>query len=802
MMAWFLKLIGMNEEIVAHLNEVSVTFQRPAVLWVGLALLGPIAFFIYQRQLHNLGTTRLGLRLALSATRIAILLLLVLVSADPYLKIDHESEKKPIVAMLFDHSQSMALPLGEFESEADLVKNAEAAGYQVSDGKLDPETRKALHKISRLSHTQTVVQHSSKSLLEPLAKKYDVQYFSFSKELTPLGIDPAHPKLADADKDKAGTVSHLGDAIGRVLDDAGGRQIAGIVLFSDGENTGGRSLSEAAQAASGLGAPIFTVPTGSSKRLKDIAIVDVFTSGLVSVGDTVRVAVTLESQGFDKRPVKVELREGANLLDSKDLLLRSTEQQMLELTFQAKEPGAHYLTVTVPPQPEEPEYLRSNNSDIAFVRVSEEKLRVLYVDGLPRWDYRFLKNAMRRDHGLGGLTSKEPDILLEAELRRQPAGRKAPLPRTVKELAEYHTIILGDVSPSLLDTTFLDGLVEAVRDKGVGLIAAAGPLHMPHAYDKRLLELLPVRLHARAAGLEAPVTKLFRLELMPEGSIQEAMRFYDDPGRNQNAWSHLPPYFWCIAAERPAPGASVLVTNPSIQNNYGKLPLIASQYAGKGKVLLVGTDSTWLWRQNVGDRFFYKFWGQSIRAVARRDDKGAKKSWVEVHPVRAQPGEKAEIELMAVSADGSPRTEPTLPVRVVGTGSLNTNDIVELRADPSTKGRYTARHVFERTGEYRVAYDPGNGVAAVEARVRVMVAPEELRHPNVNRPALQALAANSGGKMVELPDLGVIPENLKGETKLTAFHREATLWDNWLTLAALVFIFSLDVGLRRLTGLS
>ena len=71
--------------------------------------------------------------------------------------------------------------------------------------------------------------------------------------------------------------------------------------------------------------------------------------------------------------------------------------------------------------------------------------------------------------------------------------------------------------------------------------------------------------------------------------------------------------------------------------------------------MFVGTDSTWLWRQNVGDRFFYKFWGQSIRFVARRDEATQKKSWIEVRPVRAQPGEQAQIELMAFAADGSPR---------------------------------------------------------------------------------------------------------------------------------------------------
>ncbi len=404
------------------------------------------------------------------------------------------------------------------------------------------------------------------------------------------------------------------------------------------------------EAAVAARTPVFTVPVGAAARLADVAVVDVVASSLVSVGDTAQIAVTIESQGFDNRTVKVELRDGATLLDSKDLVLRGSEQQQVELAFHATEPGVRYLTVQVPPLPEEPEHLRANNTDTAVVRVSDEKIKVLYVEGPARWDYRFLRNAMKRDHGLGGVQSAGPDIVLEAEWRaagRPPEQRRCPLPRTLDQLAKYHTVILGDASPRLLDPAFINLLDQAVRERGVGLIVEAGPLAMPHAYNNSpsppaagergrgegvLPKLLPVRLRGKVSGLEAPAFKPFRLELSPEGALHEALRFFDDPGKNQNAWTHLPPYYWCAPVERPAPAASVLVWNPSLQGDYGKLPLVASHYAGQGKVMFIGTDSTWLWRQNVGDRFFYRFWGQAIRFVARHGEAGSKKSWLEVRP--------------------------------------------------------------------------------------------------------------------------------------------------------------------------
>lgn len=803
-MTWLWKQIGIKDDFFVHLDEATLAFHQVRVLWIGLALLIPAGYFIYRRQQQNLRTVPSLPRLVLTVTRVLILALLILVLAGPYLKLDLQNEKKPIVAVLFDHSQSMQLEAGPFDSDSEVMRIADAAGYRTTDGRLEADTRKALNKVSRAKLVHSVTQNTLKTFLEPLAKKYELQCYSVAEDVKPIAVEPGKIDFPEPPhpRDKWGTATHLGDAVHHVLSEAAGRPVAGIIAFTDGQNTGGRSFAEVARAAAGAGTPVFGVPVGTSTRLKDVAIVDVFTTGLVPVGDTARVAVTVESQGFDKRPVKVELREGDKVLDSKELVLRSTEQQQVELTFQAKEPGAHHLTVQIPEQAEEPENLRGNNKDSAYVRVTEDKVRVLYLEGLPRWDFRFLKNAMRRDDGLGGRKEKTPDIVLEAEWQRLPAARQATaLPATLDALAEYHTVILGDVSPNLLTSDFVDLLVKAVREKGLGLVVEVGPQHMPHAFDERMRELLPVRLDRNASGMPSPDYKPFVLELTPDGSIHEAMRFYDDPGRNQNAWAYMPPFYWSAAVERPSPAATVLAWNGSVaEGRYGKLPLIAHHYAGQGRVMFVGTDSTWLWRQNVGDRYFYKFWGQAIRFVARRDQTAMKKSWMEVRPLRAQPGEKASIELMAFNADGSPRTDRTLTAQVAdGKGGRS---LVSLTADTSTKGRYTGNFLLQNAGEYRVTHNAGAGAAILEAKVRVTDSIEEMRHPNVDRVALQRLSDTSGGQMVELPDLGVIPDRLKGETKRSRLHRETDVWDNWLVLGVLVFLYSLDVGMRRLAGLS
>jgi hypothetical protein len=119
-----------------------------------------------------------------------------------------------------------------------------------------------------------------------------------------------------------------------------------------------------------------------------------------------------------------------------------------------------------------------------------------------------------------------------------------------------------------------------------------------------------------------------------------------------------------------------------------------------------------------------------------------------------------------------------------------------------TRGRYTGKFVVPTAGTFEVAYTAADQPEPVKASIRARDASEELRFPNVNRPALEVLAASAGGRLVEPADLGETLKDLKATGQSVSFKREAPLWDNWLVLAALITIYSLDVGLRRLTGLS
>src|SRR5439155_8005586 len=135
--------------------------------------------------------------------------------------------------------------------------------------------------------------------------------------------------------------------------------------------------------------------------------------------------------------------------------------------------------------------------------------------------------------------------------RRKPAAERPLLPQTVDELAEYHLVILGDASPGLVDSAFVEVLDQAVRERGLGLIVEAGTEAMPHRFDAAFQKLLPVHVRSRTPGISAQAYKPFKLEISPDGAIHEAMRLFDDAGRNERVWGQMPSYYWCAAADRP-----------------------------------------------------------------------------------------------------------------------------------------------------------------------------------------------------------------------------------------------------------
>lgn len=814
MIARLLHYLGVSDAILTRLDKAELLWARPTMLWIGLALLVPAAVFIILRHRRNLPNVSPALRGLMSFCRIAILLLLVLVLGGPYLRLDEPVKQKPLLSVVIDESASMALPAGPFENdEADrLIRGVglvEQPKNVTTPPPVPPEARKKLAAMTRAELLDTALKHANEPVFKSLAERFDIRTFRVARQVRQSSLNGEAPApLEGADSED----TDLGEAINKAIDESVGRNLAGVVLFSDGRWTTGpdplsvlpRLRSVGGTGKSGV-APLWSVPVGASRNVLDVAVTDVLAPAHVAKGDTITVIATIDSQGLDGKAVQVKLTgaEGKTL-DSKPLTLRATDNQQVALTFMADTPGTAILSASIDALPEET--VKLNNSKSVFVEVDTERLKVLYLEGSPRWDFRFLDHELRRDSGI------ENTMIMEAQLVAQGATEEnlatlAKIPQDAAAFAEFNTVILGDISPALLPEKFQEQLAKAVEDEGLGLIIQAGSQHMPRDFARGPLgRLLPVKLEyapdaasgnmvqsAPLPGIEAPAFAPYRMKVTATGAIHPAFRLYDDATQNRTVWSRMPEFYWTSAALDGGPATTVLAR---VDGPGEPRPLIAEANAGRGRVFYLGSDSTYRWRRNVGSHLFYRFWGQAIRYVARDKKRTADKSWIEAYPTRLEPGESVTIQLYAVDREGQPLTASQVQLQVAG-ADLTDRFVVTPAGQPGFyRGQWQPKHL----GQYRLGYTDARG-GAVSAAVVVSGSGREVRRPSVDRDLLGTLADNSGGELLELDQLPRLNTLVKGESIEIHQPHEDTIWDNWLTLLLLVGLYCVDVGARRLLGL-
>ncbi len=636
MIGWPLRLLGIRGEVASHILQAQLRWAQGELLVIGLVLLVPAAWFIVRRHRRNLPHIAPSARNSLSACRIGVLIVLVFVLGAPYLHYDETVDHKPVVALIVDESASMALPAGPFDAAqtTPLIKIAglanakgETPGESPSAG--DAALRKQLNAMTRRELLAAVLRAVRPSLLAPFQEKFDLRIYGVARKVRPIAVDNAWKEsepelLSDAEANDTA----LGQAIRQAVDDALGRKIAGLVMFTDGQSTAGpdplsvvRGLLEVSAEKSP--APIFAVPVGSDQPPPDVAVVDILGPTQVAKDDTIALVVTLASHGFNGRTAHVELRDGDGPpLQTLDVLLTGARRQQVQLSYHAKQAGTHLLRVTARPLVEET--VSSNNSATLSVRVGRDQSRLLYLEGIPRWDFRFLDHALRRDKGLATTFVMESQLLADG-VSPGNLPKAAGLPSDAAKWAEYHMVMLGDISPALLPIEQQRLLVQAVEEEGLGLIIQCGSQHMPWDYlDAPLAQLFPLKYDrphpcASAAGLltpvggdQAPAFAPFRMAVTSSGAMNPAFALYGNASKDRQAWSQMPEFFWAAVGSQVKPGATRLA-DIELPGGNEKRPVVAEQMVGAGRVLIVGCDETFRWRRNVGDQLFYRFWGQALR---------------------------------------------------------------------------------------------------------------------------------------------------------------------------------------------
>ncbi len=764
------------------------------VVMVILPLVAIVAYVAYARE--SVGRGMRGLLVALRMSALGVLLFILF---RPVL-VQHSEEVRPAqVLVLMDDSASMR--------RQDTYLGDEGARQALKAFQLQAGT-KSLNATSRLELAQAAVTQALGPKLE--AGDYELRLVRFAEDSAPIAsLDVLGGR---------GRATHLGDALRQALAQNRGRHITDIVVISDGRSTGGRSPLDAARAAGAAGIPVHTVVVGDTRRERNVFVELAEVPSDVLEGDEVSITVRVAGRGTDadsSSTVTLEELSGPGQkqgrLIAEELVTPSEagERKNFLAPAEAAEPGARVRRFRVHIQPIPDETVLEDNTIEFSVRVNPEQIRVLYVDGYPRWEYRFLKELLKRaDQNISMqvyLMSATPDFPQEHSPRVEALTE---VPTARKDLLEnYDVILLGDIDPDAISPDparceeFQASLIEFV-ERGGGVLFMAGENNNPRSFlDTPLEELMPVVLNSES-GLpyQGNSTIEFKPTLENPAQPHQVVRLDGDAERNRRLWEApegLRGQYWYSQVGRAKPGSQVLLRHPTEGGPHGRHPLCVVGYHPAGRTMFLAIDSTWMWRYRFGDRYHGRFWRNTIRWLALGRLKGGDRRY-HLDSVRSVYSleERITLEARVLDEDFSPSDRPVQGLVLSDPDGTQTE--ISATKVPGRDGVY--RHSMElgRPGLYQAWIDfEGEQVASTE--FELILPSRENADPSPDPEELGAVASISGGRSVSLAALPeLFPEFPGGEERRDPISsRLDDAWDNWWSLLVVLSLLSVEWILRK-----
>jgi hypothetical protein len=665
------------------------------------------------------------------------------------------------------------------------------------------DAKGATGQVTRREAWENLLTSGEESLLDELRSRFAVETLRFASDTS--FVDLSFPAASRPEADGAEPVgrdaTHLGDAIDFALRGLAGPRPAAAVVMTDGVNTAGRPLPEAAARARTLGVPIYAVALGSDRPGPDVAIEDVVVEEVVFPGDRLQVEAAVRSVGYEGRQTEVVLRRAGDdtvLAKTQVKLGADGEARPVRLALRPSEPGPLALSIEVDAQSDEDDV--ANNRAELTIDVRDQPIRVLLVDSRPTYEYRALKSLLERDPAIDlrtWLQDADADFASvdEAALRSFPA--------TEAEWLEYDVVLLGDADPRLLPRQTWDLLEKFVTVHGGGFAAIAGQQYMPRAYAEipAMRTLLPIEVAvdyaspSNVGGVDG-----WKVAPTPLGMQEASLQLGETADESAAIWSELPGVLWTLPAAPPKPGAQVLAA--AVAEEAGAAadspPIILRQYVGAGEVLMHATDETWRWRWRNDDRYFARYWGQAVRRLARgRALRGVgslatnrtQYNIGEPVTIRLRPGAAATLADEAATVELSGESTPTRAVRLSRRDAYGRVFETTLRNLPAD--RYTARSLAG-TG----------GAAPLSAEFVIAAPPAEMAQLVVNSAGLREAAESTGGQFYTAKTAARLRDDLpRSEPATIERLPEEPLWNSPWFLIVLCGALGSEWLFRRRWGM-
>lgn len=561
---------------------------------------------------------------------------------------------------------------------------------------------------------------------------------------------------------------------------------AAVVLLSDGDWNLGVSPDRAATKLRLRETPVFTVPVGSEVPLPDLIVSRFDVPAFAVQGKAVRLPYEIRSTLPRDQTVQVRFTVDETEVATEAVVIPAMGSVDLGQTFRPDKAGDYRLRLEV--NGIEGESVLENNFRGARLAVRPEELKVLVIESYPRWEYRYLRNALDRDPGVDVSC-----LLYHPSLGKVGEGKgylKVFPPD--EDLVDYDVVLLGDVgvTDGQLTPAEAERIAKLVRNQASGLIFLPGLRGNQQTFKETPLEeLYPVVLDpAQPRGWGSVVPG--RIQLTELGQRSLLTRLEDTDEANLSVWDSLPGFQWYAPIVRAKAGTEILARHGSDQTDFGRVPLIVTKTYGAGKVLLMGTDGAWRWRKGVEDKYHYRFWGQVARWMAyQRNMAQGERMRLFYTPDRPKAGDTLSLNANVMSPGGEPLQEANVQVEFV-TPSGATDRVRLVPAGEDSWGLFSGGFTATEAGEYKVrltCVDEGEALETtllVDGDVR-----EKIGQPA--RPAvLDEIARITRGKMMEPSKLTEVIAALESLPEPPPVEHRLRIWSHWAWMLLLVTLLT------------
>ena len=745
-------------------QEGDFTFTSPWPWALGLLVAAALAVPSALTYTAARGDSTAADRGVMGGLRLGALAVIVFCLLQPTLIITSVVPQRNFVAILVDDSRSMTIADQDGQARSDFV-------------------------------TRNFTGEES-DLLDRLAERFTLRFFRFSRNTQRLGDV--------SEMSYGGSRTEIGPALVRAQEELAGVPLSGLVLITDGADNSGEALAESLLPLQAAGTPVYTVGLGEDVLSPDIQVSRVEIPRSVLAGASLVVDVVVSQRGFRGRTVQLVVEDDGRIIASRDVEFESDGEPVLtRVRFEANEAGPRLLQFRIPLQPEE--RVTRNNVREVLLHVREEREKILYFEGEPRWEVKFLKRAVADDENLQVVilqrTAESKFLRLNVDT---PEELAAGFPKTREELFRYRGLVLGSVEASFFTHDQLNMIADFVSERGGGLLMLGGRKAFAEGgYEGTpVAQVLPVFLEDELSDGSQPYFAELAVRPTRSGLTHPAIQLGEDEEALEEAWRTLPLVTSLNPISKLKPGATALLEAAEGRGSASQVVLAHHRF-GRGKVIVLPIQDVWIWQMHadvsVEDQRHETFWRQLLRWLIDGVPEGV---IAETDRERVEVGES--VELRAAVSDSAFVEVNNGVVSAIIEGP--SGEPFERRMDWTVDedGVYDASFIPTEAGLYEIRVEAARAADSLGTGttfVHVAASDDEYFDAAMRRTTLERIADETGGRFYTPETVSTLPEDISLTGAGVTLTEERDLWDMPILLLLLLGLVGGEWVYRRARGL-